>query len=343
MGTLATKLIVLSGALVTCAVSACSGSESGSGDAVVMSVKQADSDPVLISASNCVLRGSRLTSCAIADRTIPGLVVETAVPLRTVFTVHKSGNCSTQYPLEVTLSQPGEPDVKLQYLSTPSVAVRRRDGQNIPFINLKDSSSWTKYAALDASCMITLSSAWNQPDVDTKEQAQAIIDALTKDLADKTRIRDRYSDLISYQKAFDFLNAYVGALYTELTNDAMQKLRADGQAAKPVLMKMVGSDTCSGTLSDGDLSAVVSLYESLAALGDPASWQNDAGKTMTLAEKMGPEAAKIVDVAKKLSQAHSSDAGTGYEAEYNQAAQDVQRATDKLNLAKKQLANWLNP
>lgn len=307
------------------------------------SVGQAETtSATLISASTCTLRSGRLVSCQIGPQTLTGKDLETAVPLRTVLTATRNGNCSTRYPLQVSLDTPGEQTVVFSYLSQAAATVRRRDGAPIPYILLKDSSPWTANAVFDASCEITLSIVSNQPDVDSKDQALAIVARLQADLDAKTKVRDRLGDLVNYQKAFQFLQSVTNSFYAELTSDAMQLLRGDGQAARPVLMKLLSDNTCSGKLTDDELSSMVSLYQSLAVLGSPNDWRNPDGGTKTIADFLGPEAAAVLAAVQKLSQLHNDDAGTGYTAEYQQAAQDVERAKVKLALAKAQLATWLS-
>lgn len=295
----------------------------------------------LIAISNCTLKNGRLINCTIPNQVLSAQQSEAAVPVRTVLKTTKSGNCSTAYPLEVTLEQPGEPSVNFDYLSASSVAVRRRDGLPIPFLTMKDSSPWTHVAAFDPSCRVSANIVWNEPDVDSAAEAQAILDRLSSDLANKTRIRDHYADLLSYQKAFDFLSRVVDYFNLELTSEMMQKLRAGAQAARPVLVRMVSADACSGTMGDADLNAIISLYESLAVLGSPAAWDSADGGAKTLAGTLDTEAPKVLEIARRLSQAHQSDAGTGYEADYERAALDVAKADAKLILARAQLANWL--
>src|SRR5207244_12036532 len=99
-------------ALAGVALFACSSHE---GSPVVedhpASMSQAyDTNEDLISPATCTLRTGRLFSCAIATRPLAGLAMPTAVPLRTTFTAVKSGNCATQYPLQVTLSADGADD-----------------------------------------------------------------------------------------------------------------------------------------------------------------------------------------------------------------------------------------
>lgn len=301
----------------------------------------------LITPSTCTLRGTRLIGCTIPEQSLSGLDLETAVPVRTVLKVKRTGTCTTHYPLEVSFQTPGEDAVKLSYLSADKAIVRRRDRGPIPTITLRDPSPYTKMAAFDASCKITLDIVSNEPDVDSKADAMAIIDRLTKDLADKTLLRDRLSDLVHYHTAYEFLDSVVARFYGELTSDAMQKLRADAKAAKPTLMKLVTDEACGGTLSDEEFANVISLYEGLTVLGAPEDWHNDAGATKTLAEAIGPDAEKVLATARKLSAAHGGDAGVGtggnYGDEYKAAALAVEVAKSKLDLAKVQLAIWLAP
>ena len=339
------RLSLISGtasAFAVAALAACGAHDSSGRESAPASVAQAyDTQADLISPATCTLLNSRLSSCVIGTRLLDGQDITTAVPLRTTFTVHKSGNCSTQYALEVTFTAAGAADVRLPFLSTTSAAIRRTDGQPISEVTMTDSSPWTHFASLDQTCRVSLTIASNEPDVNSTADAQAIITALSQDLAAKTVIRDRYSDLLNYQKAYDFLSSVITYFHTELTSDAMQQLRTDSETARPTVMKMILASACGGTLTDDEFGAIVSLYESLAVLGSPSSWTNPDGGTKTNADFVGADAAKILDTVTKLSQQQASDGGSNYAAAYQAAANDVVQAQAKLDLAKAQLASWL--
>jgi hypothetical protein len=334
-------------ALAGLALFACSSHEGApapaSDDAPVGRTAQAyDTNEDLISPTNCTLRTNRLFSCTIAPRALSGLDMTTAVPLRTTFTAVKSGNCSTQYPLQVTLSTDGADDVKFQYISGGSAAVKRKDGQPMKTVTVTDTSPYTKFANFDGSCRISLSVVSNEPDVNSKADAQAIMDALNKDLAAKTTIRDHYQQLSLYHRAFEFMQSVANNFLVELTNDTIQQLRASANDSLTAISTMMGAcgDT---TLTDQDRQNLMTLFMSLPQLGSADDWQNDGGTPKTLADFLGPQQAQVLATVQKLAKDADGDGGaSSYEVDYQNAAHDVVVAQAKVDQAKSQLASWLN-
>ncbi len=319
----------------------CSQSDTSQPVALASVAQPLTTQATLVSDATCTNQFNRLIRCNIPSQVLSGQDVETAVPLRTVLNVRRSGNCSTSYALEVGLDTPGESTVRLRFLAQPSATVRRRDGGAIAYIDLKDISPWTMSANFGGDCRVWLDIAWNEPDIDSKEQATALIASMDAEVLHKKRIRDRYSDLLNYQSAYKFLGSIASSFHTELTNDTIQRLRGDAQVAKPVLAKLAASENCVGRLSDDEFMSIISLYENMAVLGNPEQWRRPDGTTKTLADVIGSEASAVLAVVEKLSGEHNADAGTGYDGEYRQAAADVAKAEAKLSLARAQLVKWL--
>src|SRR5690349_13452102 len=68
----------------------------------------------LISPATCGgTAGNTMFDCTVSPRSLTGLPLETAVPLRTRIDVQKSGKCSTPFPLEVTFTFDGGDPVKV--------------------------------------------------------------------------------------------------------------------------------------------------------------------------------------------------------------------------------------
>jgi len=307
----------------------------------IRSITQAyDTGMDLISPATCTLRNGRLAACTIPTSTLQGLELETAVPLRTVLTTRKTGNCSTPFSLEVTLETPGEPDVRFPFFQLGTIAVRRRDGEPIATLTVRDSSPWTKHAAFDASCQVHLDVISNEPDVDSKAEAEAIVAQLEQDLVAKSTTRDHYEALTLYNGAFDFLRTVAESMHTELTSDNLQHLRASALDSVDTLARLLS--TCNGS-SEQDQANLLFLIASLPALGSADSWQNADGSAKTLADVMGPRAAGILETIERLAQQREVDGGSQYDVAYQEAAAAVVRAEAKLARARTQLGGWLNP
>ena len=334
--------------VVACSVAlACSSSENGAKGPVerIGATAQAyDTSADLLSPSNCTIRLNYLMSCGIPARSLTGLpVTSTAVPLRTTFTTKKSGNCSTQYPLQVTLQAPGAADVVFPFLSNASAAIRRHDGQPMPSVTIVDSSPWTAKATFDKSCTVSMTISSNEPDVNSKADADAIIAALEADLSNKTAIANHYQALALYASAYSFLEAVSNNLVVELTNETIQQLRQAAQGAQNALSNLISSSCMTlrnpdGTpvLTQDDQNNLFTLVMDLPALGSASDFVNDAGKPMTLGDYLGPDQSAIVASIKKLTAAMDT------QGDYTKAEADVQAATAKLAQAKAQLASWIN-
>jgi hypothetical protein len=294
----------------------------------------------LISAKNCVLKDGFLQNCVIPAQTLTFTPFESAVPLRTMVSAQITGTCPTKYPLQVSLSPDGGPAVTFQYYRGGQIAVRGNGVIPIQNLALTDASAWTRKAAFDPSCGMSLQFAPNVVDVNSKADAQAIIDQLTSDLAGKRATADNYHALLLYSQAYQFLFAIANHFYDDWTGDAMEKLRADAKTAKPALAQLITN--CQNTPQQRlDL---LHLYTALGTLGDPGSWTTDAGVKMTLADVLGPEDRKVLETIQQLTSQQGGDGGAppDYDALYQAAEKDAATAQHKLDLAKTQLAAWLS-
>lgn len=295
----------------------------------------------LISPATCTQLGGKLQRCQVATTTFTLTPFETAVPLRTSVTSMRQGTCSTQYPLQVSLKADQEPAVNFSYIAGGQIKVKRGDHGIINQLGVSDSSPWTKFAAFDPSCRISLSVTPNEPDVDTKADAQAVIDALTKDVAAKQSARDRARELDLYSKAFAFMRSLADNFLGQLTNEQLQDLRAAALDAQPSLELLI---TSCNSLSQDDRSNLLRLDLGLATLGHPEDWKNPDGSNKTLKDFLGPADQQVIATIDSLAQSSTADGGAppDYDTLYKQAEADYQAALHKLDLAKQQLATFLN-
>ncbi|MHA7628369.1 hypothetical protein [Corallococcus sp. M7] len=300
---------------------------------------QASSSTVdLLSPSRCTLAGGRLTRCTIPTQLLTGDEFSTGVPLRTVFTRQMTGNCATQYPLEVTLTPASGAPQKYTFISAAQFAVRAPDQQTLTSIELKDSSGWTPLASFSPDCRLSLDIHWNEVDVDTSEQANAILAQLQADLNTKKAARDNLSYLVEYSAAFDFMKELSTLFLTALTSETMNDLRQQAQSAGPIIFKT--SMGCDDTLTAEEKDTLATFYFALGTLGDASDYTNPDGTPKTLRDFLGDEAKPIID---KLAARSAAGAQAQYQSEYTLAAAAVAAAEAKLNLARAQLASWLTP
>lgn len=295
----------------------------------------------LISSTNCTLQNSRLVNCSITPQSMTFEPMETAVPLRTVVAAQLSGTCPTRWPLQVGLSADGEPSSDFAYYKGGQTYVRRINGGAIASLSVADSSAWTRYAVFDQSCNIALNFTPNQIDVDTKEQAQAIIAQLAADVQNKSIVVSRYSDLVLYSQAYQLMKSLATNFYNQLTNDQMQDLRNQAAAADPVLIKL--AINCAADVTDGDRQNIIALHDALGVLGDSSAWLDPTtGKLKSINDFLGDKSKAILDTVDKLSQRVGSTPDD-YQKGLTDAQAALVAAKAKLDLATHQLASLLNP
>jgi hypothetical protein len=296
----------------------------------------------LLSTSNCQLLNGRLRKCTIPARLFPSPSAEHAVPKRTVLRRVASGNCSTPYALEVTLGAPElVEDRRFQFLSEQQVILRAPQGVAISELDVRDTSPWTSTATFDQSCAIRADISMNEPDVDTREQAEAIIDSI--ELAKQTAVRERdsYQQLVLFHASYVFLKSVAANLHAEITNDMMQQLRAAHLAALGAYDALAASPSCASSLGSG-LDRILDVADALFILGDPSDWQNPDGTTKTLADLYSELAGGgVVAQIEALAAQADPSLKDQYEAAYSDAALRVAELEAKEALARQELAPWL--
>ncbi|AGC48861.1 hypothetical protein MYSTI_07589 [Myxococcus stipitatus DSM 14675] len=292
----------------------------------------------LISPARCTQSGGRLTRCSIPTQTLDATPFTSAVPLRTTLRRVMSGNCSTQYPLEVTLTPPGNSGTRYTFMSTADVVLRDLDRALIPSLELRDSSSWTNVAAFNDTCRVSLSITWNEVDVSSTAQAQALLQSLQDDLDTKLAQRDHLASLVEYSAAFDFMKTLSNSFLVDLNNATAYALHVQAQEAAPVIF--TAAMGCGGALTEAESVILTNFYFVLGSLGDPSKYHHPDGSPKTLEELVGPQALPVIQ---KLSQLSQAGAKEQYQAQYQVAAQEVTAAQAKVALANTQLAPWLNP
>ncbi|HWE30179.1 MAG TPA: hypothetical protein VHB97_19365 [Polyangia bacterium] len=322
---------VLAGCSASRLADPCAGGRCGSSAQALSAVDE------LISATNCAVRATHLVSCVIPSQTLSFTQFETAVPLRTTVASQRSGNCSTSYPLQVSLTPDHDPATSFAYIAGGQIQLKRQDHGPIAQLTVADSSPWTKSAAFDASCAISLAFTPNQPDVDSAADAKAIIAQLTSDVAAKQTARDNAKALDLYHKAFAFLNAVAQNFLGQLSNDQMQELRAAALDAQDSLTLLITS--CSNLTQD-QRAVLLRLDLGLAALGSPQDWQNADGGTKSIGDFLSPADQQVLQ---QIAQLDSADGGApDYDAQYLAAETAYETAVHKLQLAQQQLAAWLS-
>lgn len=293
----------------------------------------------LISPNTCTLSNGRLFDCKIVSRTLSGALADTAVPLRTMVKVVKKGDCSTQYPLEVSLTANSEPAVKLYYLKTPEATLRGKAGRGISKVKVIDTSKWTKNLNVASSCRISLIIASAEPDVSSKADAQELLKDLEKKLDAKQAEAEYYKHLVQYRRAFTFLQTVAESFHGELTNELVQQLRSGAEGALSSLSML--SSECDAEMDDGDRQNIMLLLMSLPQLGSAEDWVNPDGSTKSLADFIGPEAQAVYLTVDKLAQETETASGSAYDEGLRKASEQASALEYQLALAKQQLAAWL--
>jgi hypothetical protein len=302
-------------------------------------VRAWDAQVELLSTTTCKLENRRLVECKIPKQTVSGSVTETAVPVRTRVRVTKKGDCTTQFPLEVTLAVSGEPATTLLYLKNAEATLRKRNGLPIPKVKITDSSPWTSQLNVPGSSRVNIQVIANEADVYSKKEAQALLSKLKQDLTKKQTEVEWYKHLAQYHRAFLFLESVTENFHDELTSDMVQDLREGAQGAISSLSML--SSECDDHMEDTDRQNIMLLLMSLPQLGSPKDWKNPDGSSKTLSEFMGSDAAKIYDTAIRLAQENDAATGSNYDAELKRVSTEAAALEYKLALAKSQLAAWL--
>jgi hypothetical protein len=293
----------------------------------------------LISPTTCQLKVGKLRQCVIPTTNHASPPMDTAVPLRTVLRRVQEGNCSTPYALRVNAALDGGPEVPFPFLSEAQVVLRKPDGGVVADVTVRDGSPWTGIASFDGSCRIAVELTSNEVDVDTVQQAEALLAAIDQELAAAEIDQRNYEALLALQAAYAFTESVASSFHADLTSETMQELRAAALDAAPAMEgAMLG---CGDALSEEQRDTLFRLYVSMVALGDPASWQNPDGSTKSLADFYGPAAAGVLAQLEALAANASPDLETQYREGLAASAAEVVRLQQKRALAVVQLAPWL--
>ena len=214
-------------------------------------------------------------------------------------------------------------------------------GAAAKLIHFKDASPWTPYVAVDPSCRISLDVSFNEPDVDTKVQAQGVIAILDGEAAAARDEAEKDRQLLLLFGGYDFIHKLAESFHQELTNDLMQELRraaADGNAA---LTQILSSNACTSALSPTDQDNLTRLIISLVAVGDPADWTNPDGTTKKLSDFFGPAAAENQKSILEIEKNANFQLEEQYKAAYKAAGEKVVATQARLDEAKLTLQAWL--
>jgi hypothetical protein len=159
----------------------------------------------LISPANCILANDRLKNCRFPETAIdapaqPGSLT----PFRTVGKILVTGNCSTDFPVSISLKPDGERPVEASALRGAEVRITARGQRAITQLTVADASPWTSVAGFDGSCRSQLELRLNEPDWDTREQAHEFLESLQLRI---DRIRDEHATLSALLSAYSTMLA----------------------------------------------------------------------------------------------------------------------------------------
>lgn len=295
----------------------------------------------IISPSTCSVSSPRRTKCKIPELWITPPLTDSAVPLRSVFKVIKTGNCNTNYDLTVSAQPDDAEPTRIGIYDDPVTRIRLPQGAAARLIHSKDIGPWTPYIALDPSCRITLDVSFNEPDIDTKVQAQGVIAVLQAAVSETRAEAEKSRQLLLLFGGYDFIHKLSESFHQELTNDLMQELRraaADGNSA---LTQILSSNACTSALSQNDQDNLTRLIISLVAVGDPADWTNPDGTTKKLSDFFGPAAAEIEKSILEIEKNANFQLEEQYKAAYKAAGERVVTAEARLAEANVTLQGWL--
>jgi len=293
----------------------------------------------LISPTTCQVLAGKLHQCVIPPVVHVPPPIDSAVPLRTVVRRVRTGNCSTQFPLRVALSLDGGAETMFGYLADPLLILRAPSGARVAEVAIRDASPWTAHAVLDGTCRISLEVTSNEVDVDTVQQAEAILAAIDQALTAARTEQRNYEALLALQSAYEFTHAVATSFHAELTSDTMQELRQAALDSAPALETAVLG--CGDALSEPQRNTLFQLYVTMVALGDPTAWQNPDGSTKTLEQFYGAGAGAVLARLQELAENANPDLETQYRAGLQAATAEVVRLEQQRALAVEQLAPWL--
>ncbi len=292
----------------------------------------------VVSPATCTLRHNKLSRCAIPAQILALTSASTPVPQRVRVIRTTSGNCSTQFALAINVTATGEASVAFPFLGQIEVVVRRRDGAPIAQIELSDGSPWTAQAVFDGTCRVSIMVGGDEPDVDSKADAEGIVTRLIARVAELRDHRDRMEELLLFARGYGFMKEIAENFRVALTSPALADLRASKATLRPALEAMIID--CA-TLTEAQRIELIHLHSALGALDNPEVWKNPDGSSKTLADLVGPAANDVLALIETLA-AKAGDL-PGYETQYRNADIALVRGEADLAQARAELSTWLTP
>jgi hypothetical protein len=294
----------------------------------------------LVGVETCQTDGAGyLVRCVVPNSTLTATPFDSAVPVRTVLKRNLAGTCVANKNPRLSLEVSGEPPLSYSFFGTPQVTLRKGDRSPITALFLRDELPAETYGIRMQGCRVTLDISFNEPDVNSRAEAEALIRTLEADRDQKVQIRDRYLQLVRLSTAIEFLRKTGDYLTTELTSAQMTELRAAAINANDALIAYITG--CDTGVSATDRANLMELYGHLWVLGDPSKWRRTDGSPKTLADFLGADAQAILSSIQNATRDALSDAGSSLDAEAKVAAVAAERAAARVAQARQQLAGWL--
>jgi hypothetical protein len=293
----------------------------------------------LVSYSTCSYVNGKLKACTIGNKVLTPPAVKTVVPMRTHFEVKLGGSCQTLVPRVLKVELPGEAPVNFYYMQQTSFDVRHRNGAPAQQVTLTDTTPQISAASFDPSCVITAEVTHNEPDVRSKYEAENVIKALAKDLADKQQEAAAYKQLLQFAQAYDLMNQLASYLLNTITTGGMETLIRYGQQHAALLQKIIMDS--SGVLTTAERIQLMDIYAAVSSLDEPEHWfTTKGGPAKNLLDHLDSNSKAILQTLEKvMKQGKGLDE---HEALSKKATQQAVALEQDLAFAKIQLASWLN-
>ena len=333
-------------AATSCGLAACSDASRLS-DERVASVEQRQQLEPLLAPQFCKIQVPRLAQCALPPIVgLSGPTPETAVPLRTIIeTVSPFGldkaNCSTGVPMELTLAADNMDNALFRFIRDEAVILRRRDRGIIQRLDIRDSApQLTDRANFQQGCGITLRFRWNEPDVNSREEAQEILDRLQADVDDKRRAYENAEDVTAYESLFSAYEGVLQSFYTDLTAGGLQEMRANADAIVNTAFRV--EELCGSDISAEDRSNLMTLVFALGNIQGSTQFTLPDGGTKSLADVLAERAPTVRATVERLRAKMRSSAGDGgaNADTLRRAAEALTAAESRLSRARAQLASF---
>jgi hypothetical protein len=293
----------------------------------------------LVGVETCQTDGSGyLVRCVIPTRTMTATSFDSAVPVRTVVKRNLSGTCVANKNPRLSLEVSGEPATSYSFFSTPQVTLRKGDRSPIMALLVRDELPAETLGIRMQGCRVTLDATFNEPDVNSRAEAEALIRALEEQRDQKVRLRERYLQLVQVSSAVQFLREIGENLTTQLTSTQMQELRAAAINSNDALLKYVTS--CSAAMSEVDRANLMELYGHLWVLGKPEEWRKADGTPKTLSDFLGSAAQDVLTSIQNATREALDP--KQLQAEAAAAAIDAEKAAARITQARQQLSAWLS-